>query len=65
MTIKGIFKKFCEAPSESEEKQRLQKKLKEAKDKLTQFIAKEKQIKMAFAIKKQQKQKDTYHHQSP
>ena len=52
--VKLTFKKFCEAPSDSAEKCDMQQKLKEAKNKLNLLLAKEKQIKMAFAIKKQQ-----------
>lgn len=50
--VKLTFKKFCEAPSNSELKQEMQTKLKEVKARLTQFIQKEKSIKMQFSIRK-------------
>jgi hypothetical protein len=51
--VKMTFKKFCEAPPDSQLKTEMQQKLKETKQTLNEYLQKEKQIKMAFAIKKQ------------
>jgi len=50
--VKLTFKKFCEAPPDSELKTQMQQKLKETKQALNEYLQKEKKIKMAFAIKK-------------
>lgn len=50
--IKGSFKKFCQAKADSPEKKQLELKLKQAKERLNEYLQKEKQIKTDFAIKK-------------
>ena len=50
--IKGNFKKFCQAKADSAEKKELEQKLKQAKERLNEYLQKEKQIKTDFAIKK-------------
>jgi hypothetical protein len=55
--VKSLFKQFCEAPQDSDLKSEAQLKLTQAKSKLSQYLLKEKQIKMNFAIQKQQQMK--------
>lgn len=40
--IKGSFKKFCQAKADTPEKKELEQKLKEAKERLNEFLQKEK-----------------------
>ena len=56
--IKGYFKRFCSAEKGSEEKKDMEKKLKEAKERLNDYLQKEKQIKTEFAIKKQKEKRE-------
>jgi len=50
--IKSNFKKFCQAKTGTPEKKQLEQELKKAKERLNEFLQKEKQIKTEFAIKK-------------
>ena len=50
--LKQNFKKFAQAPANSEEKTEMQQKLNESKQRLNEFLQKEKQIKIAYSKKK-------------
>ena len=50
--IKACFKQFCAAEPDSTEKKELEQKLSLNKQKLNQFLQKEKEIKKEFSMKK-------------
>lgn len=50
--VKSNFKKFCQAKADTPEKKELELQLKKSKERLNEYLQKEKQIKTEFAINK-------------